>query len=79
MELYLREEGGSGEEARLSLGTAGERTQPQSKPAPLPRASRSVDINTSAQPSPRERRGEGDVCLSAQPHTTRRGGSRERR
>lgn len=36
MELYLREEGGSGEEARLSLGTAGERTQPQSRPAPHP-------------------------------------------
>lgn len=34
MELYLGAGGRSGEEARLSLGTAGERTQPQSRPAP---------------------------------------------
>lgn len=45
MELYLGEEGGSGEEAKLSLGTAGERTQHQSRPAPPP-APKSPEVLT---------------------------------
>lgn len=74
MELYLGEGGGSGEEAKLSLGTAGERTQPQSRPAPP--LSRRVDINTQvlsrAPGRGREERGCFLICTA--PHHTGEGG-----
>lgn len=73
MELS-RGRGGSGEKATLSLGTAGERIQPQSGAAPP--VSRGADINTGAQGGGGRR---GDVFLFTQPHTTGEGESRERR
>lgn len=79
MELYLGEEGGSGEEAKLSLGTAGERTQHQSRPAaPPPQVSRGVDINTDAQPGPRGREGGEGMFSHLHSPTPHRGGGGSR-